>query len=357
MSQFISDSQTSPLGGLFSLKASNGVGGEVLSGSGFKLALHDVESSTGLQRQPLGLAVAATALPLGKELPPELQVLGEDLLSNVELEQLNFAAQAMGLKLAQVLQDKFAIEIPQDHPTSDQEVLLHGEQISTGDSDVAEQEVVEVLNPVLTTDDGFNLPNPNLIDKSESDVPQVSVESAIVVASNLAEHSTPVMAKQAAINTMSEEVEDDVLHKGEPITPQSTSQIPPKSADFEEIIPAFLSQWLGSDIQIVHPGESDSESAMIESTTLAALIDDNPDPANWHAIKILVPDDQSPVVGDIPARETSLLQLAKQLAQETASSDDFINALAGRTRQPEALAQQLLRHFTSQMKSEMEASD
>ena len=164
------------------------------------------------------------------------------------------------------------------------------------------------------------------------------------------------MAENATMSAMEEKADKDGL-RGEPITTQTSNQIQSDRAALEGIIPAFIEQLLDSDIEVIQPVDSDTQAGAVVATTLAALIEENPDPANWHAIKIVMPDDASTVVaGDIHTREISLLQLAKELAQATASSDDFINALAGRTRQPEALAQQLLRHFTAQMKSEMEPS-
>lgn len=356
MSQFISDSQTSPLGGLFSLKASNGEGAEVLSGTGFKLALNDVESSASLQRQPLGLAVAATALPLGKELPPELQVLAEGVLTNVELEQLNFAAQAMGLKLPQVLQDKFANGTYLEEPASDQIELLPSEDISTDDSDVVENNLVAALNSALIEEDGSSPPNPQVINEADGEKHLEGNEAVMLVAASPADHPTQAMAERATMIAMEEQIDNDGL-RGEPISMQTSNRIQPDRSALEDIIPAFVEQWLDSDVEVIQPVESDTKTDAVVATTLAALIEENPDPANWHAIKIVMPDDASPVVGgDIPTRESSLLQLAKELAQATASSDDFISALARRTRQPEALAQQLLRHFTAQMKSEMEPS-
>ncbi|HSG62141.1 MAG TPA: flagellar hook-length control protein FliK [Pseudomonadales bacterium] len=370
MSQFISDSNASPLGGLFSLTSAQSEASASVGGNGFKLAMTSVESGKAMARQPLGLAVAAHHLPVGKDLPSLANTDSPSVLTQLELEQLSFAANAMGLKLPELLKDKFH--------------SLWGGDLASSEGDTPSQTFVDdtliddskdLVSMAITLSEEID--TSDLTDSSDKGAFNPHMSSALsfegMAVGNFDPAGDSIGDSKSSIKEKDERLEispADALSIGgqhiderAPILEMDTTQPLEKEALAE-----FVSQWINTEINVVTDNGLQTPQALnnadeiapqnIVMMTLSEVIEAYPSPKDWHAIKInVVEGDVDPShLGSVPMGEKTILQLVSELADKAAESEAFLQTLSSRTKQPEALAQQFIRHFTAQLKTEVEPS-
>lgn len=371
MSQFISDTHASPLGGLFSLGATSGAAVSLSDGNGFKIAMSHVENSQVASRLPLGVAVAANSLPVGKELPALTQLTSSSL-TQLELDQLSYAADAMGLALPSLLKETFMAQLTAGDDLQGEDVAKHLQEDVTSVRDIRgfHAEDFAVLDDLAHADDVALLNVGKTQEEAPSSVPfdddtfnhledvSVSSFSTLGIKAALTSENVSTDSQSGGIlNNDAIDIENASMNMGVIDQPLETNERN-----------AFVAQWLSTKITILEEGSrpktqgSDQLNAhdtqAVVTLSLAEVLQAHPNPKDWHAIKINRVesdlDPTNPAMGLVT--ETSLLQVITDVAKQAAASEEFIQTLSSRTNQPEALTQQFLRHFTSQLKTEVDPS-
>jgi hypothetical protein len=368
MAQFISDTNASPLGGLFSLGTANGAALGLSDGNGFKIAMSQVEDSQALSRQPLGLAVASNSLPVGKELPA-LTHFTSSSLTQLELDQLSFAADAMGLALPSLLKESFMAQLAAGIDIQSEEFAKHvqDEVASLGDSegslgnDLAVSDVipqtddVALLGDVSTPKEATGL-SPYGVHTSH-DVEDISVSSLGIHSLSTTEDISINSPSEVSLNNDFIDIENVSLNMGAIEQPLETNELN-----------AFVAQWLNTKVTILSEDTSlktlendqlnENDAQATVTLSLSEILENYPSPKDWHAIKIDVVENTLDAndLGVGVVTEKSLLQVITDVAKQALASEEFIHTLSPRTNQPEALTQQFLRHFTSQVIADIEPS-
>ena len=356
MSQFITDPKGLATGGLFSLNSMVKEGGGDVGA--FKLAMGNAETTTKHLATPIGLAVAQGSLPLGKQLPPNLTVLSEASISQIELEQLSFASDALGLKLPTLLQDKYSSLLSAVPAFSD----LHASEETTGLSlgELTDPIVDEVSNKqAIDLSDRMSLMSDEA--HTESSMLEVSVEDLTNQSSSSSEYAAVVGLKSELENVLKDE--STPLDVSE-IAITSSVNIAEQSVILEEgltedQLDEFVSQLLQTEVSVL--ADTNLKGGLTEASvkkTLGSLIAENPQPQNWSATTFNVVNSEIPKLGTTPneVKPFNLLQIINQNATKLAESNEFLAVLTSKGVQAEVSAKNILQHFTSQLKTDVDPS-
>jgi|GEM_PF-3428461 len=356
MSQFITDPKGLATGGLFSLNSMVKEGGGDVGA--FKLAMGNAETATKHLATQIGLAVAQGSLPLGKQLPPNLTELSEASISQIELEQLSFASDALGLKLPTLLQDKYSSllsAVPAFshlHASEETTGLSLGELTGPIVDEVSDKQAFDLYDRMSLMSDESH---------TESSMLEVSVEDLTNQSSSSSEYAAGVGLKSELENVLKDEstpldVSEIAITSSVNIAEQSVIL---EEGLTEEQLDEFVSQLLQTEVSVL--ADTNLKGGLTEASvkkTLGALIAENPQPQNWSATTFNVVNIEIPKLGTMPneVKPFNLLQIINQNATKLAESNEFLAVLTSKGEQAEVSAKNILQHFTSQLKTDVDPS-
>lgn len=337
MAAFISDPQTSFGFGLFALASSESLDITPSSGNGFKFVMSELGANSPALTKPPLFSQASThllegkTLPLVVELPIAVDLTTPTELSSLDIEQLSFSAEALGLPVPEIL--SAMAQMTKSQPMDIENTPVVAKELA--DIEPSDEHDRAVLLGDLPLDQSIAL--------------DIKASEAMPFTHDR------LSLSQSVLNTVQVELIDE--NDGKEIDISQSEELKtlsdgPLGKLSEEELRPFLQAWLEEPMTIEAIGE-DGEPGL-ESTTVGQLIALYPEPRNWHAItmNVISGEEGHSTERDLPHHQ-SLLKIVTDKALTVAKSDQAFELMPSRFQQSEALTQQYLRHFTSLMKSEV----